>query len=257
MARRATWTLVTLAALPLALTAARAQNSEYDVLPRPAASAPAAPPAVSEKPVQKSAADIAAEKKAAAEKATEEKKAALEKAIAEKRDAAEKAALEKAAEKEKAEKKAAALPADKEPPAAKKQGAALGAKQDSKDEGDVQLGRRMAPSAAIPPWPGDEKGPKTIDFLGACPGNFDHCMDQVREIGEKMSAAELCIPPDLYFATVTDRVRKWATLRPDIHGLPAGRVIAAALKSIYPCKQSSPARTAAEKAAPKPAKTAQ
>jgi hypothetical protein len=241
MARRATWTLVTLAALPLALTAARAQNSEYDVLPRPAASAPAAPPAVSEKPVQKSAADIAAEKKAAAEKATEEKKAALE----------------KAAEKEKAEKKAAALPADKEPPAAKKQGAALGAKQDSKEEGDVQLGRRMAPSAAIPPWPGDEKGPKTIDFLGACPGNFDHCMDQVREIGEKMLAAELCIPPDLYFATVTDRVRKWATLRPDIHGLPAGRVIAAALKSIYPCKQSPPARTAAEKAAPKPAKTAQ
>ena len=256
MARRATWMLVTLVALPLALTAARAQNSEYDVLPRPAASAPAAPPAVSEKPVQKSAADIAAEKKAAAAKAAEEKKEALEKTVAEKKDAAEKAALEKAAEKEKAEKKAAALPADKEP-AAKKQGAALGAKQDSKDEGDVQLGRRMAPSAAIPPWPGDEKGPKTIDFLGACPGNFDHCMDQVREIGEKMSAAELCIPPDLYFATVTDRVRKWATLRPDIHGLPAGRVIAAALKSIYPCKQSPPARTAAEKAAPKPAKTAQ
>jgi hypothetical protein len=244
MAGRAKWMLVTLAALPLALTAARAQNSEYDSLPRPAASAPAAPPAapaVSEKPAApqpKSAAAIAAERKATAEKAAEEKKAA--------------------AEKEKTEKKAAALPAEKESPEVKKQGAAPNAKQDSKEkEEDVQLGHRMAPSAAIPPWPGDEKGPKTIDFLGACPGNFDRCMDQVREIGEKISATELCIPQDLYFATVTDRVRKWATLRPDVHGLPAGRVIAAALRSIYPCKQTPPARTAAEKVAPKPAKTAQ
>lgn len=241
MAGRAKWMLVTLAALPLGLTAARAQNSEYDSLPRPAASALAAPPAapaVSEKPAQKSAAELAAERKATAEKAAEEKKAAVE--------------------KEKAEKKAAALPAEKESPEVKKQSAAPNAKQDSKEkEEDVQLGHRMAPSAAIPPWPGDEKGPKTIDFLGACPGNFDRCMDQVREIGEKIAAAELCIPQDLYFATVTDRVRKWATLRPDVHGLPAGRVIAAALRSIYPCKQTPPARTAAEKVAPKPAKTAQ
>jgi hypothetical protein len=241
MAGRAKWMLVTLAALPLGLTAARAQNSEYDSLPRPAASALAAPPAapaVSAKPAQKSAAELAAERKATSEKAAEEKKAAVE--------------------KEKAEKKAAALPAEKESPEVKKQGAAPNAKQDSKEkEEDVQLGHRMAPSAAIPPWPGDEKGPKTIDFLGACPGNFDRCMDQVREIGEKISAAELCIPQDLYFATVTDRVRKWATLRPDVHGLPAERVIAAALRSIYPCKQTPPARTAAEKVAPKPAKTAQ
>lgn len=234
------WMIMMSAALAAAITLAQAQNSEFDALPRAAAPAPAAPPpapAVSEKPEQKqkSAAEIAAERKTAAGKAA-----------AEKRAAAEKAAAEKAAEK-----KAVALPPEKEPPAQKK-GAALNAKE--KDE-DIQLGRRMAPSAAIPPWPGDEKGPKTIEFLGACPGNFDHCMDQVREIGEKMSAAELCIPPDLYFATVTDRVRKWATLRPDIHGQPAGRVIAAALRSIYPCKPS--ARTAAEKGAPKGAKAAQ
>jgi hypothetical protein len=234
------WMIMMSAALAAAITLAQAQNSEFDALPRAAVPAPAAPPpapAVTEKPEQKqkSAAEIAAERKAAAEKAA-----------AEKRAAAEKAAAEKAAEK-----KAAALPAEKEPPAQKK-GAALNAKE---KEEDLPV-RRMAPSAAIPPWPGDEKGPKTIEFLGACPGNFDHCMDQVREIGEKISATELCIPPDLYFATVTDRVRKWATLRPDIHGQPAGRVIAAALRSIYPCKQTPPARTAAEKAA-KAAKEAQ
>jgi Rap1a immunity proteins len=223
------WMIMMSAALAAAITLAQAQNSEFDALPKPAAPPPA--PAVTEKPA-----------------------AALPKSPS----AAEKAALEKAAEKEKAEKKAAALPADKEPPAAKKQGAALGAKQDSKDEGDIQLGRRMAPSAAIPPFPGDEKGPKTIEFLGSCASEYDRCMDQVREIGEKISASELCIPPDLYFATVTDRVRKWATLRPDIHGQPAGRVIAAALRSIYPCKRMAPpaARTAAEKGA-KAAKEAQ
>ena len=235
------WMIMMSAALAAAITLAQAQNSEFDALPRAAVPAPAAPPpapAVSEKPEQKqkSTAEIAAERKAAAEKAA-----------AEKRAAAERAAAEKAAEK-----KATALSAEKELSAQKK-GAALNAKE---KEEDIQLGRRMAPSAAIPPWPGDEKGPKTIEFLGACPGNFDHCMDQVREIGEKMSASEICIPPDLYFATVTDRVRKWATLRPDIHGQPAGRVIAAALRSIYPCKQTPPSRTAAEKAA-KAAKEAQ
>src|ERR1700681_4036442 len=224
------WMIMMSAALAAAITLAQAQNSEFEPLPRPAVPSPAAPPpapAVTEKPEQKqkSAAEIAAERKAAAEKAAAEKRAAAEKAAA--------------------EKKAVALPAEKEPPAQKK-GAALNAKE---KEEDIQPGRRMAPSAAIPPWPGDEKGPKTIEFLGACPGNFDHCMDQVREIGEKISATELCIPPDLYFATVTDRVRKWATLRPDIPAQPAGRVIAAALRSIYPCKQTPPARTTAEKAA--------
>jgi Rap1a immunity proteins len=257
------WMIMMSAALAAAITLAQAQNSEFDALPKPAAPPPA--PAVTEKPAaalpkSPSAAEIAAEKKAATEKLAAEKKAAADKALAEKKAAGEKAALEKAAEKEKAEKKAAALPADKEPPAAKKQGSALGAKQDSKDEGDIQLGRRMAPSAAIPPFPGDEKGPKTIEFLGSCASQYDRCMDQVREIGEKISASELCIPPDLYFATVTDRVRKWATLRPDIHGQPAGRVIAAALRSIYPCKRAAPAtvpaRTAAEKGG-KAAKEAQ
>ena len=207
------------AALAAAITLAQAQNSEFEALPRAAVPAPAAPPpapAVTEKPEQK-----------------------------------QKSAAEIAAEKKAAEKKASAAAAEKEPPAQKK-GATLNAKE---KEEDLPV-RRMAPSAAIPPWPGDEKGPKTIEFLGACPGNFDHCMDQVREIGEKISATELCIPPDLYFATVTDRVRKWATLRPDIHGQPAGRVIAAALRSIYPCKQTPPSRTAAEKAA-KAAKEAQ
>jgi hypothetical protein len=79
----------------------------------------------------------------------------------------------------------------------------------------------------------------------------------VREVGEKLSAAELCVPPELYFNTVTDRVRKWATLRPDIHNQPAPRVIAAALRSIYPCKHAAPSRTAAEKGGPKAAKAAQ
>lgn len=218
MAGRATWVLMTLAAVPLALTAAYAQTSEYDALPKPVVAAPPPPPAATEKPTGHPA---------QAKGAPELK---------------QKSASEKAAEK-----KAAAAAAEKEPLAQKKQGAALNAKQETKDKEEDLPVRRMAPSAAIPPWPGDEKGPKTIEFLGACPGNFDRCMDQVREIGEKLSATELCIPSEIYFATVTDRVRKWATLRPDIHGLPAERVIAAALRSIYPCKHADPARTAADK----------
>jgi hypothetical protein len=44
MAGRAKWMLVTLAALPLAMTAARAQNSEYDSLPRPGGGGAPRPP---------------------------------------------------------------------------------------------------------------------------------------------------------------------------------------------------------------------
>jgi len=196
-------------ALALAVAPARAQVSEYDTLPEPAAPPPAAEKSV-EHPVP----------------------------------------LPTPEPKQKAK---TAAPAEKE---LKKQGA-LNAKPEPKEEGDVQLGRRMAPTAAIPPFPGDEKGPKTVDFLGKCASDYDRCMETVRDVGEKLPDSEICIPTDLYFATVTERVRKWATLRPDIHGLPAGRVIAAALRSIYPCKHAMPAaRTAAEKGA-KGAKAAQ
>jgi len=154
-----------------------------------------------------------------------------------------------------------ALPDQKQKAAAGKEkaapAAALGAKTEPKQKDDNSpLGRAMAPTAVIPPFPGDEKGPKTMEFLGSCAGKYDRCMDLVREVGEKLSDSELCVPADIYFSTVTERVRKWATLRPDVQNLPAGRVIAAALRSIYPCKHG--ARTTAEKnAAPKAAKTAQ
>jgi hypothetical protein len=218
MAGRAIWTLITLAALPLAIAAAYAQTSEYDVLPEPVVTAPPPPPAVSEKPApgHPSLVRLAPEPK-------------------------QKSANEKAA-------------AGKEPLAAQKQGAALSAKQEKEEDLPT---RKMAPSAAIPPFPGDEKGPKTIEFLGSCANDFDRCMEAVRDIGEKLPATELCVPPELYFNTVTDRVRKWATLRPDIHGQPAPRVIAAALRSIYPCKHTGPSRTAADKAGPKATKAAQ
>jgi hypothetical protein len=222
MASRAIWTLVTLAALPLAMAAAYAQNSEYDALPEPAMAAPAPVPAVTEKPAigHPSQVKIAPEPK-------------------------QKSAGEKAA-------------AEKETLAARKQRAALNAKQDSGKDKDEDLPmRRMAPSAAIPPFPGDEKGPKTIEFLGFCASEYDRCMQTVRDVGEKLPAAELCIPTELDFTTVTERVRKWATLRPDIHGQPVGRVIAAALRSIYPCNHGTPSRTAAEKGGPKAAKAAQ
>ena len=216
MAGRATWMIAMLVALPLATAAAQAQNSEYEALPEPAAPAPAVAvpaPAASAMP--------------AVPLPPKEPKAAIE---SKPKPAAEKAGKEK------------------EP------GAALAARPEPKQKEDnAPLGRPMAPSATIPPFPGDEKGPKTIEFLGACAGNYDHCMDVIREVGEKLPDSELCIPPDLYFSTVTERVRKWATLRPDVQNLPVQRVIAAALKSIYPCKHGSPARTAAE---PK-AKTAQ
>ena len=222
MAGRATWVLVTLAALPLALTAAYAQTSEYDALAKPAAAAPPPASAASEKP--------AALHPAQAKGAPESK---------------QKSAGEKAAEK-----KAAAAAAEKEPLAQKKQGAALNAKPETgKDKEEDLPVRRMAPSAAIPPFPGDEKAPKTIEFLGFCASEYDRCMQTVRDVGEKLPAAELCIPAELDFTTVTERVRKWATLRPDIHGQPVPRVIAAALRSIYPCKRAAPARTAADKGA--------
>jgi hypothetical protein len=218
MAGRAIWTLMTLAALPLAMAAAIAQNSEYDALPEPVVAAPPPAPAATETPATRHPSQV---------KLAPEPK--------------QKSAGEKAA-------------AGKEPLAAQKQGAALSAKQDKEEDLPA---RRMAPSAAIPPFPGDEKGPKTIEFLGFCASEYDRCMETVREVGEKLSAAELCVPPELYFNTVTDRVRKWATLRPDIHNQPAPRVIAAALRSIYPCKHAAPSRTAAEKGGPKAAKAAQ
>jgi Ssp1 endopeptidase immunity protein Rap1a len=222
MAGRAIWMLVALAALPLAMAAAIAQNSEYDALPEPVVAAPPPAPAITEP----SSAGHPSQVKLAPEPK-------------------QKSASEKAA-------------AEKEALAAKKQGAALNAKQDSGKDKDEDLPvRRMAPSAAIPPFPGDEKGPKTIEFLGSCASDYDGCMEAVRDVGEKLSAAELCVPPELYFNTVTERVRKWATLRPDIHNQPAPRVIAAALRSIYPCKHAAPARTAAEKGGPKAAKAAQ
>ena len=199
------------AAIAAAITLAQAQNSEYDALPEPA---PAAPPP---------AAAAATDKPAAAHPAHAKGAESKQKSTGEK---AATAGVEK------------------------KQGAALGAKPDAKDKEEDLPVRRMAPSAAIPPFPGDEKGPKTIEFLGSCANDYDRCMQFVREIGEKLSDSELCIPPELYFNTVTERVRKWATLRPDIHGQPAARVIAAALRSIYPCKRgTTPARTAADKGA--------
>jgi hypothetical protein len=219
MAVRATWMLAALAALPLALGAARAQNSEYDALPEPAAPAPTAieaphPQAVAPAPTKS---------------ATPSK-----------------------------EKSAPAIGAKE--PAKKQNAAALNAKSDNakpkEPEPELSPGRRMAPSAAIPPFAGDEKAPKTIDFLGGCAGDYDRCMQTIREVGEKLPDAEICIPPELDFTTVTERVRKWATLRPDVHGLPIPRVIAAALRSIYPCKHTPPARTAAERGASK-AKAAQ
>ena len=97
---------------------------------------------------------------------------------------------------------------------------------------------------------------KSSVFGGFCASEYDRCMQTVRDIGEKLPAADICIPAELDFTTVTERVRKWATLRPDIHGQPVGRVIAAALRSIYPCKHTTPSRTAAEKGA-KAAKEAQ
>ena len=222
------------AALVAAFSLAWAQTSEFDALPKP--------PKVAAPPPSPSEPTPSAHEKSAV---TEPKQ----------KSAGDKTQVrEQAKEKENAKEKAAVLPGAQEAAReAARKSAAI--KEKEKDEGEIQA-RKMAPSAAIPPWPGDEKGPKTIEFLGACPGNFDRCMDQVRDVGEKMSSAELCIPADSYFANVTDRVRKWATLRPDIQNLPSGRVIAAALRSIYPCKAGAPARTAAEKGT-KGAKAAQ
>jgi len=216
MTKRAPLTLAVLAASAVALATARAQDSEYEALPEPAApvqSAPVPAPAA-EKPAGHPAAAKAAEPK---------QKSPGEKAAAEKAGAQKKAATANVREKEE----------------------------------ELTLGRRMAPSAAIPAFPGDEKAPKTLDFLGNCAGDYERCMQLVRAVGEKLPDTEVCVPAELDFTTVTERVRKWATLRPDIHGQPAPRVIAAALRAIYPCKHLPPARTAAEKGAPRATKTAQ
>jgi len=102
--------------------------------------------------------------------------------------------------------------------------------------------------------PADDKGPRAINFIGNCLNNYDNCMQYVREQAEKIPKGDICFPEGIDQVDITEKVRKFITLRPAIHGQAANRVVSEALYGIYPCRRTAPARTAGS---PKGAKAAQ
>lgn len=94
--------------------------------------------------------------------------------------------------------------------------------------------------------PPDDKGPRAIDFLGGCASNYDKCMAYVNEQASKIPNGEVCLQGAADQQEVTEKVRKFITLRPAIHGQAANRMVVEALFVIYPCRRGSE-RTAGRK----------
>lgn len=91
--------------------------------------------------------------------------------------------------------------------------------------------------AKLPP---DDKGPRAIDFLGACASNYDKCQQFLREQVKKIPDGDVCFSDSTDQVEVTEKVRKYITLRPAIHHLAANRMVAEALYVMYPCKRAAP-----------------
>jgi hypothetical protein len=107
-------------------------------------------------------------------------------------------------------------------------------------------------AAKLPP---DDKGPRAISFISNCLDNYDNCEKFVQRQAERIPKGEICFPEGVDQVDVTEKVRKFITLRPAIHDQAANRVVTEALYGIYSCRRVTPARTSADKsAAPKGAK---
>ncbi len=157
-------------------------------------------------------------------------------------------AAEKAAEK----KKAALEKTTKKEKEAKGERSASTDSDDALPRGRIPEDGTLKNAARLP---ADDKGPRAINFIGNCLNNYDNCMQFVREQVEKIPKSDICFPEGVDQVDITEKVRKFITLRPAIHSQAANRVVTEALYGIYPCKRAAaPARTAG---APKGAKATQ
>lgn len=200
-----------------------------EAAPKPAAEAPkeaTAPaesptPASVEQPEPKPApAPTAAEKKAL------ERELAKEQAKEQAKEKAKEAAIEKEKKKKAgAEKKEKSQKMAKEPPEPKPERSEL----------------------KNPKLPADDKGPRAIEFITKCLDNYDRCMAYVNEQAQKIPASDVCLQTASDQQEITEKVRKFITLRPAIHDQAANRVVTEALYVIYPCKRGAPERTAGKK----------
>ncbi|HVT56044.1 MAG TPA: hypothetical protein VHD34_08350 [Xanthobacteraceae bacterium] len=186
--------------------------------PAPAEQPQAAPAqkAAESEPAKETAKEIAKEKE---EKATEEKAKEKEHAkelAKEKEEKKKKAAERKEKQKERAE---------KEPPAPKQK----------------KVEWRYASKL-----PADDKGPRAIEFISKCLDNYDKCIAYVNERAEKIPEGDVCLQSASDQQEVTEKVRKFITLRPAMHGEAANRVVTEALYVIYPCRRGTE-RTAGKK----------
>jgi hypothetical protein len=159
--------------------------------------------------------------------------------------AAELAAEEKKAAQEKA--------AKREKEARGERSASTGAVNDEKPlRGRIPEDGTLKNAAKLPP---DDKGPRAISFISKCLDNYDNCQRFVGEQADRIPKGDICFPDGIDQVDITEKVRKFITLRPAIHDQAANRVVTEALYDIYPCKRAAPAHTAADKGStPKRAK---
>ena len=145
---------------------------------------------------------------------------------------------EKAAEK----KKAAQEKSAKKDAKGEKSAATDAAADDALPRGRIPEDGTLKNAAKLPV---DDKGPRALAFIGNCLNNYDNCMQFVREQADRIPKSDLCFPENVDQVDITEKVRKFITLRPAIHSQAANRVVTEALYGIYQCKRTGPAaRTA-------------
>ena len=71
-------------------------------------------------------------------------------------------------------------------------------------------------------------------------------MAYVNEQAEKIPNGQICLQSAADQQEITEKVRKFITLRPAIHDQAANRMVTEALYVIYPCRHT-PERTAGKK----------
>jgi hypothetical protein len=158
--------------------------------------------------------------------------------------AAEKKAHERELAKEQAKEKAKEAAIEKE----KKKKAAAEKKEKAekmaKEPPEPKVERSELKNPKLPP---DDKGPRAIEFISKCLDNYDKCIAYVNERAEKIPAGDVCLQTASDQQEITEKVRKFITLRPGIHDQAANRVVTEALYVIYPCKRGAAERTAGKK----------
>jgi hypothetical protein len=200
----------------------------------PASPAPAEQPQAA--PAQKvEEKEPAKEKEQAQEKAQEKAKASA------KEIAKEKAKEEKAKEKSHAKELAKEKEEKKKKEAERKEKQKERAEKEAPEPKQKKVEWRFASKL-----PADDKGPRAIEFISKCLDNYDKCIAYVSERAEKIPEGDVCLQSASDQQEITEKVRKFITLRPAMHGEAANRVVTEALYVIYPCRRGSE-RTAGKK----------